>query len=153
MSKTYRVISVIDDRPTFAVKAVDILHECYRTLLSCRQGMVFTFECLTIAKLLSYRQVKWWKGILLPALSKQTGDTVLWWENRLKTLVMPDDFQPTIYEVNGKPHAVLPSISSLSMKKMNLLVEGTVEHLHDPKIYGDQFTWVTLPDETKRSGA
>lgn len=152
MSKTYPVISVVDGQPTFEVKIGQILYACYKALLSCRRGMVFTFECLTVAKLLSYRQIKWWKGVLLPALSKQTGDTVLYWENHLKTQVMPDDFQPTVYKVNGKDHAVLPSISSLSMKKMNLLVEGTVEHLHDPKIYGNQFTWVTLPDETKRSG-
>lgn len=146
----YTPVSVEDGTPTFAGYFggyVDTFDEELRTL---KMGQIMVTEIMTEAKLLSVQQIRWWKGVLLPALSSQTGDTVLCWENRLKTAVMPDDFQPTTHVINGVNHATIPSISSLSMKKTNLLIEGTVEHLHDPKIYGNQFTWVSLPDSELR---
>ena len=109
-----------------------------------------TVESYSEAAELSLQQLRWIKGVLLPALSKDTGDTVLYWETYLKTAVMPEEFQPKTFTIDGKEFTVIPSITKLSISKMNLFIPGIVEHLHDPKIYGDQFLWVTLPDETKR---
>jgi hypothetical protein len=94
---------------------------------------------------LSYRQIRYWKGVLLPALAKDTGDSVSYWETRLKLLVLPDEFQPEKIEYKGKELIYLPSIKKLSTKKMNQLIEGSVEKLHS---WG--FTWVTLPNSELR---
>lgn len=146
----YSPISIVDGFPTFEGMLCDYIDTFKSELVNLKPGQIIITEIMSEAKSLSVQQIRWWKGILLPQLSAQSGDTVLCWENRLKTAVMPDDFQPTVHVINGVNHATIPSISSLSMKKMNLLTEGTVEHLHDPKIYGDQFTWVTLPDSELR---
>lgn len=146
----YTPISIIDGIPTFEHVPAVYIQTFTEDLFSVKMGQIMVTEIMTEAKALSVRQIRWWKGVLLPGLSKQTGDTVLCWENRLKTAVMPDDFQPTTHVINGVNHATIPSISSLSMKKTNLLIEGTVEYLHDPKKCGDQFTWVTLPDPELR---
>ncbi len=110
-----------------------------------------TVEDYSTAKEHSDGQRKWWKGILLPALSKSNGDTVDVWETRLKLAVLPDDFQPVTIVVNDKEYTYIPSISGLSMKKMNLLIEGSVAHLRNEKIYGNHFMWVTLPDSELKS--
>lgn len=96
---------------------------------------------------LSYRQIKWFKGVLLPALWKDSGDTILWWENELKTKVMPEKFQPEVFRVDGEPHATLPSITILSMADMNLFIPGCVDHLRNKC----HLEWVTLPDPELRS--
>lgn len=99
----------------------------------------------TEAKEWSEGQRKWFKGILLPALVADTGDSLLCWENRLKKEVMPDDF-PTISEViDGETYKYLPSITTLGIKKMNIMVEGSVDYLRDKG-----FDWVTLPDKELR---
>lgn len=90
-------------------------------------------------------QRKWFKGILLPALAQDTGDSKLYWENRLKLAVMPDEFQPLKTKINGKTYWYLPSITILSMTKMNDFIEGSVEKCHE---WG--FLWVTLPDKELR---
>lgn len=150
ISQKITPISIINGTPTFQY-IMEVYIETFESeLSSLKMGQIMVTEIMTEAKALSVRQIRWWKGVLLPKLAEQTGDTVLCWENRLKTAVMPDDFQPTTHVINGVNHATIPSISSLSMKKTNLLIEGTVEHLHDPKIYGDSFTWVCLPDSELR---
>ena len=146
----YTPSAMVDDMPGFPGFVDDYVNTFHEEILSLKMGQILVTEIMTEAKALSVRQIRWWKGVLLPGLSAQTGDTVLCWENRLKTAVMPDEFPPTVHVINGTNHTTIPSISSLSMKKTNLLIEGTVEHLHDPKIYGDSFTWVTLPDSEKR---
>lgn len=98
----------------------------------------------------SEQQRKWWKGVLLPALAEDTGDSIAYWENKLKLSVMPEDFQPITIIVDGSLFTYLPSITTLGIKKMNLMVEGSVAHLRDESVYGDKFHWVTLPDKTLR---
>lgn len=110
------------------------------------QRSKITVESYSEEKELTDRQRKWWKGILLPALSKDTGESVSKWETRLKLAVLPDEFQPEIIEIEGIKCAYVPSITKLSCKKTNQLIEGSVEKLHD---WG--FHWVSLPDSSLRS--
>ena len=93
----------------------------------------------------SDQQRKWWKGVLLPALAKDTGDSIEYWETVLKLAVMPDDFQFITATVDGKKITYLPSVTILGMRKMNQMVKGSVAHLRDDRIYGKQFHWVTEP--------
>ena len=109
-----------------------------------------TVENYSEAKEWSEQQRKWWKGVLLPALAKDTGDSLASWETRLKLAVLPDDFQPEVACIDGIDYTYIPSIAGLSIKKMNLMVEGSVAHLRDENIYGDHFHWVTLPDKELR---
>ena len=92
------------------------------------------------------RQRRWFKGVLLPALKEDTGDSVLVWENRLKREVMPDDFPPTVCQDGSNVYVSLPSIKTLGKKKMNQLIEGSVAHLRDKY----ELMWVTLPDSDLR---
>ncbi len=106
----------------------------------------------------SDQQRKWWKGVLLPALAEHTGSSEAYWETKLKLAVLPDDFQPKSTTVNGVLYNYVPSVSKLPMKKMNLLIVGSVDHLRngvdekDKSLYGDYFHWVTLPDKELRKG-
>ncbi len=109
-----------------------------------------TVESYSEAAEWSDQQRKWWKDILLPALAKHTGDSIEYWETRLKLAVLPDDFQPVTVVIDGKLYKYIPSITTLGMKKMNLMVEGSVAHLRDERKYGDEFHWVTLPDRDLR---
>jgi len=93
----------------------------------------------------SDQQRKFWKGVLLPALAKDTGDSISYWEKTLTRNVMPDEFPVTIDIIDGEEIKSIPSVKTLPMKKMNILIEGSVAHLRDESIYGDQFLWVTLP--------
>lgn len=93
----------------------------------------------------SDHQRKWWKGILLPALAEDTGDSIAYWESVLKLAVMPDDFQFITIYVEAKEITYLPSITILGMTKMNQMVKGSVAHLRDDRIYGKKFHWVTEP--------
>lgn len=93
----------------------------------------------------SDQQRKWWKGILLPALAADTGDSVEYWESVLKLAVMPDEFQFITVKVDGSELTYLPSITILGQTKMNAMVKGSVAHLHEEKIYHGKFLWVTEP--------
>ncbi len=110
-----------------------------------------TVESYSELKEWSEGQRKWFKGVLLPALAKSTGDSLLYWENKLKKNVMPDDFPTITEEIDGVEYKFLPSITTLGMTKMIEMVEGSVGHLrngvdeNDVSIYGDYFNWVTLP--------
>lgn len=92
------------------------------------------------------RQTAWWKGILLPALVEDTGDSTESLETKLKLSVMPDEFKPQTVVVNNISFSYVPSITKLSVKQMNQLIEGAVAKLHE---WG--FGWVTLPDSSLRS--
>ena len=104
-----------------------------------------TVEKYSLAKEISERQIRWWKGVLLPALAEASGDSIAFWEAQLKLAVLPDDFKPEITEVNGEKVAYLPSVSGLSCKKTNELIKGSVDKCHD---WG--FDWVTLPNSELR---
>ena len=104
-----------------------------------------TVESYSEAKEWSEQQRKWWKGILLRKLSEDNGDSILCWENRLKKEVMPDDFPTIVEEIEGETYRSLPSITTLGIKKMNEMVEGSVAYLRDKG-----FLWITLPDKELR---
>jgi hypothetical protein len=131
-----KCVSIIDDKPLFNGKLDDLLDECV-------PGGALQY--LSPKDCISYQQIKWWKGILLPALSKDSGDSIDWWETTLKMEVMPDEFEPKIIIVKGKEHTLVPSITKLSIKKMNQLIEGSVAKCHE---WGK--VWVTLPDSELR---
>jgi len=107
-------------------------------------------EDFSEAKELSERQLNWWKGVLLPALANHTGDSIAYWETKLKLAVLPDDFQPVTVRLHGKFYTYVPSITILGIAKMSIMVEGSVDHLRDEEKYGDEFKWVTLPDPELR---
>ncbi len=108
----------------------------------------------------SDQQRKWWKGVLLPALAKDTGDSEAYWEAVLKLVVMPDEFQFITVVVDGTKFTYLPSITELGIGKMNLMIKGSVAHLRDETIYGTKlvdgkevpvFDWVTEPRKELRT--
>lgn len=106
---------------------------------------IITVEPYSEAAEISDNQRKWWKGVLLPALSKYNGEHVRTWEIRLKLAVMPDEFQPEKTIVCGQVFYSVPSITKLSMKKLNTLIEGAVDFLRNEPY---NFDWVTLPDSS-----
>ena len=91
------------------------------------------------------QQRKFWKGILLPALAADTGDTLDYWENKLKISVMPDEFAVKTMLVNGHEYCYIPSITTLTREQMNALIEGSVDKCHEFGI-----DWVTLPEKELR---
>ncbi len=107
-------------------------------------------ESYTEERQISLQQIRWWKGVLLPALSKDNGDSVSQWETTLKLNVMPEEFEIETVKVHGIAVNYIPSITKLNIKKTNILVEGSVAWLHDAEIHGDRYTWVTLPDRELR---
>ncbi len=130
---TYQVQSIINGEPTFEKPLKTILED-----LKLGGGI----KTLTPLEYITDRQRAWFKGVLLPALAKDTGDSVGYWETRLKLAVLPDDFQPFYVPMGKQIFPVIPSITKLSKKKMNMLIEGSVEQCHE---WG--FLWVTLPDK------
>ena len=135
--KIYQVKSMIGREPTVEVPLPLILAEC---------ELHGAIKVLSPAEYHTDRQRKFWKGILLPSLSKDSGDSVAHWEAKLKLAVMPDQFQPQTIVVGECVFSSIPSITTLSKKQMSDLIDGSVQQLHE---WG--FTWVTTPDETRRS--
>ncbi len=133
---TYPVITTVDGIPAFSKPLNEILAEL-------KEGGAL--EILTPAEYITEQQRKFWKGVLLPALAKDSGDTVTEWESRLKLAVLPDDFQPVTVNVDGIDMVFIPSVTKLSKKKMNILIEGSVAQCHKWGIM-----WVTLPDKELR---
>jgi hypothetical protein len=126
-----KVINIREGLPIFDRPLKEILDQCVPG---------GALQVLNPKDYISYQQIRWWKGILLPALSKDQGETVGWWETRLKLEVMPDEFAPVIIKIQGHNHEVIPSITKLSIKKMNQLIEGSVDKCRE---WG--LEWVTLP--------
>jgi hypothetical protein len=131
--KTLKVVSVIDGQPLFDKP----IQEFFK---SCEPGSII--QLLTPAEFLGLQQIRWWKGILLPALAKDSGDSVEYWETTLKLAVMPDEFVPYYIPIGKQIFPIIPSITKLSKTKMNQMIEGAVAKCHE---YG--LTWVTLPDK------
>ena len=138
---TYQVRAIIDGQPTFDKPLTTILG-------GLKQGG--GIKTLTPLEYLTEQQRAWWKGILLPELSNRTGDSIDWWETRLKLAVMPDEFAPSYVAVGTKVMAYVPSITILGKKKMRWLIDGAVKHLHNEEIYGDTFLDITEPDKELR---
>ena len=136
--KTIQVVSLRDGQPVFDKPLPELLKQCV-------PGGALTI--LTPLEYISEQQRKWWKGILLPALSKDTGDSIGWWETTLKLAVMPDEFTPFYVPIGKQVFPLIPSITKLSVKKMNQLIEGAVAHCRDDL----GLMWVTLPDKELRS--
>lgn len=119
-----------------------------------------TVEDWSEGKELSDGQRKWWKGILLPALADFTGDSIAYWENKIKLNVMPDKFAPVKVATEEGEYYIVPSIKILTMHEMNIMVEGSVDYLRDEgqwrkekvedTYFKGEFHWVTLPDALKK---
>ena len=139
MTATYP-LKIIDNRRCFPKKVEDIADEV---------PIGGALRVLSPTEYLSYQQIRWWKGVLLPALEKDTGDTVLEWENRFKREVMPDEFPVKVSKYAGKEYQYLPSITKLSVKKMTTLMKGAVDYCHRPNV---GLTWVILPDKVLKNG-
>lgn len=133
---TYQVKSMVDGLPTFEKPLQEILSEL-------EYGGAI--KLLSPAEYITTQQIAWWKGVLLPALAKDSGDSVGYWETKLKLAVLPDDFAPYYVPLRKQVFPIIPSITKLSKKKMNILIEGSVDKCHE---WG--FEWVTLPDEDLR---
>ncbi len=101
---TYEVVTIIDGQPTFQKPLSDILAEL---------KLGGAIRILDSVEYITLQQIKWVKGILLPALSKDTGDSVAVWEARLKRNVMPDDFPPIVTQDGSNVYITLPSITTL----------------------------------------
>lgn len=131
-----KCVSIVDDQPLFDTPLSDLLKQCVPGA---------ALQILTPDKYISYQQIKWFKGVLLPALSKDSGDSVEYWETLLKTSVMPDEFTPFYVPIGKQVFPIIPSITKLSIKKMSLLIEGSVAKCHELGL-----TWVTLPNAELR---
>lgn len=133
--------TVIEDQPRANWKA--IYAECRKHK---DKGFLVEVREYDPDKELSYKQIRWWKGILLPALSKDNGFSESKWEAILKLTIMPNEFQPIDIKVGENEYNFIPSITNLSTKKMSKLMMESVQILHD---WG--FTWVKEPDPSLRS--
>jgi len=131
-----KCVSVVDNQPLFDKPLSELLSKCVPGA---------ALQILTPDKYISYQQIRWFKGVLLPALAKDSGDSVEYWETLLKTSVMPDEFAPFYVPMGKQVFPVIPSINKLSIKKMNQLIEGSVAKCHELGL-----TWVTLPDSELR---
>ncbi len=136
-SKMYEVVSVIDGTPTFTVPVDEIWPE----FQIGGALVVWSPE-----EFISDRQRRWWKGVLLPALANDSGDSVAFWETHLKLAVLPDKFKPQAYEIDGHEYAIVPSITKLGKRDMMALIDGSIQYLHEKG-----FGWVTPPDAALRS--
>ena len=130
--KTLKVVSIIEGEPMFDQPLPEFLRQC-------EVGGIL--QLLTANEYISLQQIRYWKGVLLPSLSKDTGDSIQHWETTIKLKVLPDDFQPEFYEIQGQLCARIPSITKLGMRKMNQLIEGAVAYCRDEC----GLTWVVLP--------
>ena len=107
------------------------------------------FEVFDEEKYISYRQIKWWKGVLLKELSEYNGESKDEWETRLKFNVMPDKFVPKGVIYNKTAYNLVPSIKTLSVKQMNYMIKESVLWLREGK-NGPHLDWVTEPDSSLR---
>jgi len=138
--KPHKVIDVIKGIPTFSVP-----------LSASKPEVGGYYKYLSPLEYITDRQRAWFKGILLPALAKDTGDSEHYWEMRLKIAVLPDKFVAFYVSMGKQVFPVIPSITILGKKGMGKLIDGSVDHLRNEKIYGKKFLWVTYPDPELRA--
>ena len=89
------------------------------------------------------QQRKWFKGVLLKALSEDNGESVRQWEIKLISAIFPDDVE--YHACKNQVYLIVPSISSYGKHKMSILIDESVAMCQD---WG--FTWVTHPDPELR---
>jgi len=130
----YKVIDMIDGLPTFAEPLNAILSQCQKG------GAI---KILNPLEHHTDKQRAWFKGILLPALSKDNGESVRQWEIKLISAIFPDDVQ--YHASKNQVFLVIPSISQYGKRKMTTLIEESVPMCHE---WG--FTWVNYPDPELR---
>ena len=135
--KSIKVTSIRDGQPIFDKPLKELLDQCVPG---------GALQVLTPLEYITEQQRRYWKGVLLPALAKDSGDSVESWETRLKMAVMPDEFAPRSVTVGKSEYYIIPSITKLSKKKMNELIEGSVAQCHE---WG--LMWVALPDSELRT--
>ena len=131
---TYKVMDMIDGLPTFQEPLNSILAHCQKG------GAI---KVLSPLEHHTDQQRAWFKGVLLPSLAKETGDSVRHWETRIIMELFPHDV--TYVAVNNQVCPIVPSISQYGKNKMKTLIEESVDKCHD---WG--FSWVTLPDRELR---
>lgn len=136
MAKIFPITEMIDGLPCLPVPIEEVWSQCVRG---------GSLEVHTPLEYITNQQRKWWKGVLLPALAKDNGESVHQHETRLKLTVMPDEFQPFYITVLNQIFPIIPSITILGKKKMNIMIEGSVAQCHE-----NGFMWVTLPDKDLR---
>lgn len=136
-SKMYEVVSIVDDEPSFTVPL---------SLIWPEFQIGGALVVWSPEDFITERQRRWWKGILLPALVADSGDSVACWETRLKLAVLPEKFQPQTYKIDGHEYAIVPSITKLGKRDMMALIDGSIQYLHE-----QGFGWVTPPDAALRS--
>jgi hypothetical protein len=132
---TFRIISEIDGQPTLD-KPWDELYK------ACQVGGCV--KVLSPRAAHTDRQRRWFKGILLKELSRDSGYSERQMEIKLISTIFPDDV--TFSEVNHRRYPTVPSISKYNKRKMTQLIEESVPLCHE---WG--FDWVTYPDESLRS--
>lgn len=132
---------VVDNQPQANWKA--IYAECKKHK---DKGFIVEVREYDLDKELSYKQIRWWKGVLLKALARDTGEPESKCEAVLKLTVMPDEFQPIKVKVGENEYTFIPSITKLSTKKMSKLMMESVQKLQE---WG--FTWATEPDPSLRA--
>jgi len=132
----YPVRQIIDNMPTFDKPIESIL-------AGLKTGGAL--QVLDAEEYITEQQRRWVKGVLLPALAKDTGDSKEYWETKLKLAVMPDRFKPFYIPMGKQVFPVIPSITILSKNQMGEFIEGSVAKCHEWGIL-----WVTLPDKELR---
>ncbi len=108
--KTYPV-KMYGDEPTFPKPLPEILMEL-------REGGALAI--LTPIEYISNQQTRWFKGVLLPALATDSGNTVGYWELKLKRAVLPEEFPLEVVSVEDVTTISTPSINSLSINNSGL---------------------------------
>ena len=104
-----------------------------------------TVEAWSETKEKTYQQCRWWHGVLLAGLARQTGYTKDEWARELKKRIIPDEFKEVRDIETGEVFTKTPSVRDLSCKKMNQLIEGSVAYLQSIG-----FTQITLPNSDLR---
>lgn len=132
----FLAISIINGQPVFGKPIPEILSK-----VKIGGGI----KILEPDEYITECQRAWWKGILLPALAKDTGDSEEYWETKLKLQVMPDEFAPFMIAYGKQVFPCVPSITKLSMRKMSMLIKKSVQHLREDPEYDGRFQWVVEP--------
>lgn len=112
---------------------------------------IITVDAYSELREISLQMIRWFKGVLLPALATSTGDSVAYWETKIKLIVDPDYFKPFSIILDGIAFNCVPSIANMPMQRAINLVEGSVDHLRNAPEYDGHFSWVTLPDSSLRT--
>ena len=81
---SYKIVSIVNGEPTFERPLKEILAKC---------EVGGSLKVLTPLEDHTDRQRAWFKGILLPALSKDNGESLRQWEIKLISAIFPEDVE------------------------------------------------------------